>query len=434
MSENSSTNILTLTNMQAKELAGRLVTIGTESYFFKNYDREHPGQPPWRSGAEGKAYPLLGYDRSVAAYLKFFTRPTQKRLERTAWLISQQMHTWLPGLAAAPLVWVDTRHAHRPESTTLDFAGCLARAVPGETWLELKNSISGNAVAFDEVLRSRCICDLVRALAVLEQEGIVHGDLSPNNIVIDLAAGPDRPALYLIDFDAFVAPAAEGNQAVTVAEGGTFGTAGYCPPDLAAAAAGGDASAAPYSDRYARDMLLLELLIMGCGLSPDDPPQLWNREQLDRRYAAWQARCDPGHLRTLSHLDPATLFTLAEQERPASTELAAGLGLPLPTGRLLRQRTRVWSSTPAVLGHPLASAQVEQMTRQSALTRSRPTPAALLFIVPWRWSRPESAPGYTTVWQDLKVALGCGAILLLPFVAAAIILLYKFLSGLFTRG
>ena len=97
---------------------------------------------------------------------------------------------------------------------------------------------------------------------MLEQEGIVHGDLSPNNIVIDIEAPPDQPALYLIDFDAFVAAAAKGNEAVTVAEGGTYGTEGYCPPDLLAAAADGDGSASPYSDRYGRDMLLVELLIM----------------------------------------------------------------------------------------------------------------------------------------------------------------------------
>src|SRR5208282_1786604 len=123
-----------------------------------------------------------------AAYLKFFTRPTQKRLDRTSWLIGQQIHTWLPGLAAAPLVWVDTRHAHRPEEATLDFAGYLARSVPGKTWLELKTSIHDNSLPFPEELRWRCVCDLVFALAILEQEGIVHGDLSPNNIVVDLEA------------------------------------------------------------------------------------------------------------------------------------------------------------------------------------------------------------------------------------------------------
>ena len=109
----SSTDILVLSNTQAKALAGSFLAIGEEIYRFKDYDPAYPGQPPWRSGAEGKAYPLLGRDGSVAAYLKFFTRPTQKRLNRTAWLIGQQMHTWLPGLAAAPLLWVEARLGSR---------------------------------------------------------------------------------------------------------------------------------------------------------------------------------------------------------------------------------------------------------------------------------------------------------------------------------
>ena len=422
-------DILTLTNTQAKELAGRLVTIGTETYYFKNYERDHPGQPPWRSGAEGKAYPLLGYDRTVAAYLKFFTRPTAKRLDRTAWLIGQQLHTWLPGLAAAPLVWVDTRHAHRPPAATLDIAGCLARAVPGETWLELKTSINDNSRAFPAELRWRCVRDLVLALAVLEQEGIVHGDLSPNNIVIDLDARPDRPALYLIDFDAFVAPAAGESESVTVAEGGTYGTEGYCPPDLAAAAAGGDGSVVPYSDRYGRDMLLMELLGMDGGLSPDDPPSRWDSARLQLRYGAWQARCDPGCWRTLAHLDPVTLFALAEQDRPASAELAAGLGLPLPTKRLLRRMSRGWSSTPAVLGHSLAPAHLDELSRHTAFSRSRPIPATLHFFVPWRWSRPASDPHNTTLWQDIKVVLGCFGVIVLIFM---VFLLFGFLRLLFS--
>ena len=64
MPVDSSTNILTLSNTQAKELAGRIVIIGGATYSFKSYDPDHPGQPPWRSGAEGKAYPLLGNDGS----------------------------------------------------------------------------------------------------------------------------------------------------------------------------------------------------------------------------------------------------------------------------------------------------------------------------------------------------------------------------------
>src|SRR5208283_2738884 len=136
MSVDSTTNILTLSNTQAKELAGRVVTIGGATGYFKCYDPGQPGQPPWRSGAEGKAYPLLGNDGSVAAYLKFFTHPTQMRLDRTAWLIGQEMHTWLPSLAAAPVLWTDSRRGVSGARIDFQFAAYLAKAVSGETWLE----------------------------------------------------------------------------------------------------------------------------------------------------------------------------------------------------------------------------------------------------------------------------------------------------------
>ncbi len=271
----SDNNLLALTNIRAKALAGRSVIIGGTAYHFKSYDTEHPGQPPWRTGAEGKAYPLLGSDSAIAAYLKFFTQPTAKRLHRTAWLIGQQIHTWMPHLAAAPLLWTDTGRAVIGGSSDLFLAGYLAKAVPGETWLELKSGIANGRVLFSDDLRRRCVNDLLLSLAVLENADLLHGDLSPNNLVIDLAARPGAPTVYLIDFDAFVAPAAGANQAVTVAEGGTYGTDGYCPPDLAAAAADGDGAAAPLSDRYGRDMLLLEFLLMGRGLPPDDPLAHW---------------------------------------------------------------------------------------------------------------------------------------------------------------
>ena len=249
MSDNSPSDILTLSNTQAKELAGRLVTVGTETYCFKDFDRAFPGQPPWRSGAEGKAYPLLDYDDLVAAYLKFFTRPTRKRLARTAWLIGEQLHAWLPGLTAAPLIWVDTRHARRPTEARLDFAGYLAQAVPGKTWLELKTAINGNSLPFPEEYRWRCVRDLVLALSVLEQEGIVHGDLSPNNIVIDLASA--RPAGLVPDrLRCLRGPGGRRERSRHGGRGRTYGTEGYCPPDLEAAVASGDGSVAPYSDRY----------------------------------------------------------------------------------------------------------------------------------------------------------------------------------------
>ena len=77
MSVGSGADILVLSNTQAKALAGSLLAIGGDVFRLKDYDPAYPGQPPWRSGAEGKAYPLLGRDGAVAAYLKFFTRPTR---------------------------------------------------------------------------------------------------------------------------------------------------------------------------------------------------------------------------------------------------------------------------------------------------------------------------------------------------------------------
>ena len=57
-----------------------------------------------------------------------------------------------------------------PVAATLDFAGYLARAVPGKTWLELKTAIHDNSLPFPEDFRRRCVRDLVLALSVLEQE------------------------------------------------------------------------------------------------------------------------------------------------------------------------------------------------------------------------------------------------------------------------
>ena len=267
--------------------------------------------------------------------------------------------------------------------------------------------------------------DLVLALAVLEQEGIVHGDLSPNNIVIDLAAQPDQPALYLIDFDAFVAPAAGANEAVTVAEGGTYGTEGYCPPDLAAAASRG---------RWFRGALFGPLWARHAagGTAHHGQRPVAGRSAVELGMAtSFSAATRPGRpaaipacLQTLSHLDPATLFTLAEQDRPASTELAAGLGLVAAAdataaahdAALESHAGGAWSAL-GLRGRPAGE--------PAPATRSSSTPATLNFIVPWRWSRPEADPSYTTLWQDIRLAL----LLASPFILLLIIGLLTAIFG-----
>ncbi len=246
MSVDSSTDILVLSNIQAKALAGSVLAIGEEVYRLKDYDPAYPGQPPWRSGAEGKAYPLLGRDGSVVAYLKFFTRPTQKRLNRTAWLIGQQMHTWLPGSGGRPFA-VAGHSAGLPfRGDRLRFCRIPRQAVPGETWLELKNQYGRHGAFLPRRL----------PLAMHRRPGAGHcrarrdGHHSRRLVTRTTSSStrlllPDEPALYLIDFDAFVAPAAGPYQALDVAAGGTYGTEGYCPPELAARAARGTARRRP---------------------------------------------------------------------------------------------------------------------------------------------------------------------------------------------
>ena len=174
------------------------------------------------------------------------------------------MHTWLPGLAAALLLWIDTRLGFRSAKTAFDFAGYLAQAIPGERWLELKNRMMDAGTSLSEDFRWQCVKHPLLATAVLEQATIIHGDLSPNNVVIDLDAPSNEPALYLIDFDAFVASVAGPDRAVDMARLGHLWHGGVLPTGpQALRAVAGDGSVVPYSDRYGRDMLILELLFYG---------------------------------------------------------------------------------------------------------------------------------------------------------------------------
>ena len=210
------------------------------------------------------------------------------------------------------MLWTDTRHGVHGAKIDFHFAAYLAKAVPGETWLERKSAIADGGTRFPEDLRWRCVQDLLLALAVLERAELVHGDLSPNNVVIDLDAPRDDPALYLIDFDAFFAAAAGTNRAVTVAEGGTYGTDGYCPPDLAAAASAGDgfrrALLRPLRPRHAAP-----------GILADGPR--------------------PAGRRSAGPLEPrATPAAICRLAGPQRSELRSGIGSPGPRRRL-RART-----------------------------------------------------------------------------------------------
>jgi hypothetical protein len=320
--------ILVLSNLQLQALAGKKWNVANQLLCFNPQNPSERGTRPFRIGGEGIAYPLRDSTGRVAAYFKCFNSRscTPLRFTRTQWLIQQRLHSWHTGLAAAPRQWVDTRETGRAMDTDFDFTGYLATAAPGQTWEEVKL----NAERLPEGLRWRLALELIQAVAVLERQGFVHGDLSPGNILVHTAAKPGEQALHIIDFDAFALPYQDHPPPLCKADGGTYGTPGYCPRDLTQRDAQDDDSVAPYSDRSARDMLLLELLLAHPELSPEQPPAQWDRERLKRRFRALSSKGDNGRSAAIFHLDPGIVFGLSESERPDSRLLAKHLNLPLP--------------------------------------------------------------------------------------------------------
>jgi hypothetical protein len=339
-----------LTQVEARKLAGRRWVIDGEAYRFANYDPSEPGQPPWKSGAEGLAYPLRGQQGNVAAYVKSFDemKAGDTRVRRTEWLISQRLHEVTPELRAAPCHWLDTSIVGRPDQIGFDFACSFSTAVPGQTWLETRGDVADAVLQLESEFRERCVRNLLNALAHLERCDVVHGDLSPNNVIVNVNASLDEPALWLIDFDGFASPGAgaELNQ-LTIGEGGTVGTKGYCPPELYERHAAGDRSVAPFSDRFGRDMLLLEFLCFDAQCDYEAPVCDWSRDQI-------QSRLQQSSIaQLLPHLSNPNVWRLDEAQRPSSEQLAQAMqcssspvGLVARSGSLIAQLSKPTLSIP----------------------------------------------------------------------------------------
>lgn len=322
-------DVLPMSHTKAKSLAGHIWCVGGKFLRFKPFDLNNPGQPPWRTGAEGKAYPLIGPDGREAVYAKFFTRKTDKRCARTKWLIELELFRESTYLRGAPYCWADTRELphERPDGIEFDLTASLTLALPGATWKEIKEAILAGEIKLERHMRWRCMRDLIHSCAMLEKFRIVHGDLSDNNIIVNVNASARDPALQLIDFDAFVSRRRDAPPPITTGEGGTYGTDGYCPPEIRQRAYDGDTSVTPESDRYGRDMLLLELLLFRpnfpLGLfGSDKPPAEWPINTLISQYERiWP--CVPGDLvSVVKYLRPPDVLEWPERKRPSASSLA----------------------------------------------------------------------------------------------------------------
>ncbi len=424
-------SLLKLSNNQARELAGKSWSINGKTYWFNRLDPSNPGEPPWNTGSEGMAYPLVGATGKHSAYFKSFLTPSMRRIERVAWLTGQQLHDCLPQLAGAPRFWLDTRRDTRPDDVDFDIAGYFSQAVPGMTWIEFKYAYAKGTVDFSEKQKWCAAEDLITSLALLEQAGICHGDLSHNNVLVDAHGRRNDTTLYLIDFDAFSAPNLEPRLAsLTLENGGSIGTEGYCPPDLLLRAEAGDTSAAPYSDRYGRDMLLLELLLLNKDMGQiEEPLNCWRTDKLRTGFAALKSRTTPDRFEALTHLQLPGVFTLPEDERPTSRAIAQAFSLVIPTAPKNKPPSPIWfpnseavershNSGTASKPHtsPTAGSSSPKPSQTAGPKPSHSSPPTTKPSVPLSPPVPSSSPFYFLVATALlvAVAIGVAAIYLFP--------------------
>lgn len=314
-----------LSNAQCRELSGSYWKVNSAAYQFS--PMAGVGSPSWRKGAEGIAFPLVDQRTGqVTAWLKMFKSSIDTRRQRVEWLIRQKLGQKSLHLTAVPSCWIDTRDSARPEGINFDFCGSLSQAVPGKSWSEWKTLMHDDGQRLDDRLRLRAAFDLLHVTAELERNSCCHGDLSPGNTVVDLQADPNEPVLRPCDFDAFVALNASGRaiQSLGTAAGGTCGTPGYSPPALQQNCLQGR-NVIPESDRYGRDILLLELLGFGPKNDPDLSPVYWSKPDLNRLWKCCQARLSCSDHRAAAvlrkYLAQGDLLTRTDQQRLPSTQL-----------------------------------------------------------------------------------------------------------------
>ena len=246
--------------------------------------------------------------------------------------------------------------------------GALIEA-PGGLW-QVREWVSGRTYAeLLQVRRERQLVfgagevllllrQLLPALATLHGQELLHGDLTPANLVRRDSDGLP----VLIDFGV---PSAFGDDPLPAA------TAGFAPPEQRLE------SPAPWMDLYSLGVMALVLL------SGEEPSQLMDPQTLDWRWPAG-LQLDPAFkdlIRQLISRDPSERFNTAA----AAAEDLARLPMPDSTGPVSRSdRTEVLVPTaPAV--EPVLPQQppVELAPEPKVVSASAPAP------VPRRSSRDE---------------------------------------------
>lgn len=305
--------VMTLT--QAKQLAGKQMTAGGRSFFFDD---------DIKAGGQAIAIPLKDAEGKRVAFFRslFAMAVTPAKIERTGWLVGQRLHLLSEAFMGAPQFWINTETQGRPTEVDFDFAGAIHGLALGTSWKSWKEDVEmGLRNEPGTNLRLEFAKGLVQRLACLEavgKSGFIHGDISDANVMLDDGSGK----VNLIDFDCFIfeSPTLQMPK-LAIRDGGSKGTPGYIPESFC-----DDSSTdlAPLGDRFARDMVLVELLGFREGDPIDLSPLYWEgqEELLD------EIKTMTTSLK-LDHLQDMRAFEASESGRPSSFELANRLSLSI---------------------------------------------------------------------------------------------------------
>jgi len=281
---------------------------GEDYYFCSGRDLYPPARqhlPGFWTGSEGLAHPIK--DRQGHRYIfKSFVVECPERDQRMRWLCERRLsecgQLWL--LQGAPY-----RHLPAPIHAQ------ICPFVEGRTWESWK---SDDNLRLNADQRLYLALSLAEAVMLLEAGlDLRHSDLSPGNIMLDLATGKHLPTLSLIDFDAYYHPAVP---VLPPGKGQTLGTPGYQAPEFLRA------GEVIRTDRFALAVLIHEFLAFGEDPDIGEPEhRFFEQEDLNKGQASPTARFKAYWGEAVFQLALRAFTARATPDRPAPQEWCEAL-------------------------------------------------------------------------------------------------------------
>jgi hypothetical protein len=202
----------------------------------------------------------------MPSFLKIFRTDVPERRPRTEFLIRQALarkHAWL--FHGVPYAWIPDRQIKNV-------------AIIGHVALQIGAKFGGGAedfsrlkaqgawpAALDLETRRKLAAELCVAVASLEMQQIVHGDISSGNIMVGFGPNSGEKTCTLCDFDGFFHPAVESLPRWFDGQPcRPIGSAGYQYPELMARLAADskstDQGIMVETDRFALATIICELM------------------------------------------------------------------------------------------------------------------------------------------------------------------------------